>query len=576
MPLADGTTFYSSSLTCTPQLSAHVTRVLGQNPGLMTLQGTNSYLLQPPSNPLAPIILIDTSSPHTSQQYVDLLMTHLMTLGLESGTRETHFESPFSKQSLENFPKEKHEDLKAHVMGERLEAPTGPDDQLTEYGGPNGHWTPNATKERRLPPIEHVILTHRHLDHVGALPTLLNTLKEHGLPPPKIWKFPSPDEAELQLNDRDRPTTDSALWQNLPQGTYHQFSPFQAFHPIMPGLMISIIDPVYRHLLKHDKEGKPKWNDVPEIARVSLRCLRTPGHTADSVSLVLCEGEKGIFTGDTVLGQGTTVFTDLASCKSARQYLIGAWKWYTRLTALSDMISLKTLLALKPSTLYPAHGPHIAGQDECAAHLTEYITHRQERENQIVSLLQAVLAEPEALGRLVEELMEGFEKEKVADTKWTNEFLTGKPYIPPRKKAEAKEKGESKDKKEDQDKATDKDKDGGKDKTDEKDEDARGKDEKDEGERKEGKAAAKYPKDEKALPVPLICQLIYKSPKDALIFAASKSIGAHLVKLEGEGKVRRKGVKMPKIVEGKIGDDVEQEGWEWVGELRPEDLKKHL
>jgi hypothetical protein len=30
---------------------------------------------------------------------------------------------------------------------------------------------------------------------------------------------------------------------------------------------------------------------------------------------VLVEGEKGVFTGDTVLGQGTTVFTDLATCE---------------------------------------------------------------------------------------------------------------------------------------------------------------------------------------------------------------------------------------------------------------------
>ena len=84
--------------------------------------------------------------------------------------------------------------------------------------------------------------------------------------------------------------------------------------------MISILDPVCKHLLKHDKDGKPKWIEVPEIARVSLRCLRTPGHTADSVSLVMCEGEKGVFTGDTILGQGTTVFTDLAACELKAEY----------------------------------------------------------------------------------------------------------------------------------------------------------------------------------------------------------------------------------------------------------------
>lgn len=298
------------------QLSAHVTRVLGQNPGLMTLQGTNSYLLQPPSNGLAPLILIDTSSPHTAQQYVDCLMTHLFHLGLESGNRETHFESAYADQSFENIPEEEREKVKAQLIGSRLENPAGTDElQLTEYGS-YGRWTKNTTRPtRKLPNIEHIILTHRHLDHVGALPLLLTTLKEHGMAPPKLWKFPSPDEAELAMSERDRLTTDAALIQALPQGTYQAFSPFQPIHPVMPGLMISIIDPAYKHLLKHDKDGKPKWNEVPEIARVSVRCLRTPGHTADSISLFMCEGEKGVFTGDTVLGQGTTIFSDLASCK---------------------------------------------------------------------------------------------------------------------------------------------------------------------------------------------------------------------------------------------------------------------
>lgn len=280
----------------------------------MTLQGTNSYLLQPPSNSLAPLILVDTSSPHTAQQYVDCLLTHLYHLGLESGNRETHFESPYAARSLDNVPEEEREAVKAKVLGMRKEDPSTQEMFRTEYGT-YGRWAVSAKKERRIPFIEHIIITHRHLDHVGALPLLLTTLKEHGCPPPKLWKFPSPDEVQLVANPKDRPTSDQALFEILPRGAYTPFSPFQPFHPVMPGLMISIIDPVHRHLLKHDKDGKPKWNEVPEIARVSVRCLRTPGHTADSISLVMCEGEKGVFTGDTVLGQGTTVFTDLTACK---------------------------------------------------------------------------------------------------------------------------------------------------------------------------------------------------------------------------------------------------------------------
>lgn len=280
----------------------------------MTLQGTNSYLLQPPSSPLAPLILIDTSSPHTATQYVDLLLTHLHHLGLESGIRETHFESQYATESLGHLPSDTPiEDVKASILAQRADNPMTDVSALAEYG-PGSGWI-TESKERGFPVIEHIILTHRHLDHVGALPHLLSELHKLKMPPPRIWKFPSPDELELTISDRDRPTTDAALVNTLPHGLYTPFSPFQPLHPIMPGLMISIIDPKYRHLLKHDKEGKPKWSEVPEVARVSVRCLKTPGHTADSINLVMSEGEKGVFTGDTVLGQGTTIFTDLSACK---------------------------------------------------------------------------------------------------------------------------------------------------------------------------------------------------------------------------------------------------------------------
>lgn len=303
-------------------MSAHVTRILGQNPGLMTLQGTNSYLLQPPSSNKAPLILIDTSSPHTASQYVDLLLSYLYHLGLESGLRETHFESHYAKDSLEKLPEAQREKAKLDTIAARLNNPQTDPLGLVEYGGENGKWSPNETTERKIPIIEHIILTHRHLDHTGAVGHLLQVLKENGCPPPKIWKFPSPDEVQLTQSplDSDRLTSDSAFVNSLAPGTYVPFSPFQPIHPVMPGLMISIIDPQYKHLLKYDKDGKPKWSEVPEIARVSLRCLKTPGHTADSISLVLCEGEKGVFTGDTVLGQGTTVFTDLSACKQSFVY----------------------------------------------------------------------------------------------------------------------------------------------------------------------------------------------------------------------------------------------------------------
>ena len=235
------------------QLSPHVTRILGQNPSIMTLQGTNSYLLQPPSNPLAPLILVDSSSPHTAQQYISLLMTHLHHLALESGIREVHFESGAAKDSLKYVPEERRGAAKAEAAQHRLDNPT--DGKVMERYGHGAQWEPTMTKERKLPTIEHIILTHRHLDHVGAIPALLKELKAHGMTVPKIWKMPSPDEEWLMGQEREKATSDKALVDNLPDGLFTRFSPHQALHPIIPGLMISIIDPEYRHLLKHDKVG---------------------------------------------------------------------------------------------------------------------------------------------------------------------------------------------------------------------------------------------------------------------------------------------------------------------------------
>ncbi|OCF32731.1 hypothetical protein I317_02095 [Kwoniella heveanensis CBS 569] len=496
------------------KLSAHVTRILGQNPGLMTLQGTNSYLLQPPSNPHAPLILIDTSSPHTANQYVDLLLVHLHHLGLESGTRETHFESNVAKASLSNLPEDQVDQVKASLVAERAENGRADELMLVEYG-PGSKWTATYhvtangstnSSERKLPNIEHIILTHRHLDHVGALPTLLRALKSHGCPPPKLWKFPSPDEAELCASERDRPTSDAEIWQSLPAGTYQSFSPLQPFHPIIPGLMISIIDPVYRHLLKHDKDGKPKWNEVPEIARVSVRCLRTPGHTQDSVSLVMLEGEKGVFTGDTVLGQGTTTFLDLASY----------------------MTSLRTLLALKPNVLYPAHGPHIPNAKESRAHLEEYITHRQIREDQIVNILQKLSARttsdgnPNNLTSILIDLKRAIHAQAEADN------AAKAPLMVDRRKAIPMPDFE---------------------------------DEKASLERAEKEGT----RPQAAVPMSVLCRLLYKSEDERLIFAASKSVGAHLVKLEKEDKARRGRARWADLAGKEVGELVEVETWEYVG-----------
>jgi glyoxylase-like metal-dependent hydrolase (beta-lactamase superfamily II) len=55
---------------------------------------------------------------------------------------------------------------------------------------------------------------------------------------------------------------------------------------------------------------------------------------------------------------------------------------------LEDMSSLQKLLDLKPSAIYPGHGPHIDNQAMAAGKIEEYIQHRLEREKQIVQTLE--------------------------------------------------------------------------------------------------------------------------------------------------------------------------------------------
>ena len=99
---------------------------------------------------------------------------------------------------------------------------------------------------------------------------------------------------------------------------------------------------------------------------VKLRVLHTPGHTSDHV--VFHEPMSGaIFTGDTVLGRGTSVIDPPEG-------------------NLSDyMASLERILALRPGVLYTGHGPAVWRGE---AKLREYLEHRSVREQQVLQGLR--------------------------------------------------------------------------------------------------------------------------------------------------------------------------------------------
>jgi glyoxylase-like metal-dependent hydrolase (beta-lactamase superfamily II) len=110
---------------------------------------------------------------------------------------------------------------------------------------------------------------------------------------------------------------------------------------------------------------------------LEIQVLDTPGHTADSVCfLVECAGEQVVFTGDTVLGRGTTVVAwpdgDL-----------GAY-----------LTSLALLSAYEGILMLPGHGPVRA---DCAALAREYLAHREQRLGQVRAAVAAGADSPEAI-----------------------------------------------------------------------------------------------------------------------------------------------------------------------------------
>lgn len=94
----------------------------------------------------------------------------------------------------------------------------------------------------------------------------------------------------------------------------------------------------------------------------TLRAYHTPGHSEDHLILYL-EEENAVFSGDTVLGEGTTVMEDL----------------------FLYMKSLQTILDLNPQTIYPGHGPLV---EDPITFVKNYIQHRELRETQIFNFLK--------------------------------------------------------------------------------------------------------------------------------------------------------------------------------------------
>lgn len=114
-----------------------------------------------------------------------------------------------------------------------------------------------------------------------------------------------------------------------------------------------------------DVDQRLAGGETIDLGETTIEVIATPGHTSEHVCFLTAEGD--LFTGDTILGFGTTAIFPPD----------GHMGDYLR--------SLRILRSRSPRRIHPAHGPT---RDDAAALIDEYIAHRLERERQIMSALR--------------------------------------------------------------------------------------------------------------------------------------------------------------------------------------------
>ena len=142
-------------------------------------------------------------------------------------------------------------------------------------------------------------------------------------------------------------------------------------------------------------DHRPLARQLSERSGAPIRCL-DPGRSADG-ALPLADGQR-LSAGELVLeaihtpghtGDHLCFFDAASSVLYSGDHILGGM---TSVVAPPDgdmtayMASLERIRRLRPRVILPGHGPRIA---DAAATIDEYITHRRDREAQVLAALRA-------------------------------------------------------------------------------------------------------------------------------------------------------------------------------------------
>ncbi|MDH4121477.1 MAG: beta-lactamase-like protein 2 [Deltaproteobacteria bacterium] len=119
---------------------------------------------------------------------------------------------------------------------------------------------------------------------------------------------------------------------------------------------------------------------------LTLRAVHTPGHSPDHLCF-LWEEEHILFTGDLVLGAGTTFIP--RETGNMGEY----------------MASLEQVLRLNPRRIFPGHGPVIESPQPAVEQL---LNHRREREAQILACIAKSTHTPPTVENIATEVYKGY------------------------------------------------------------------------------------------------------------------------------------------------------------------------